>query len=118
MADKKVTQLDALAALSGDDLFMVVDDPAGTPTNKKVTTTNLFGNVAVPAVFNDSVTLSGDSSTISGNTSVTGNLSLPQTTPANSTNTNYPVVTLWADGSFIYVAVSETLIKRASLSEF
>jgi len=118
MVDKKVTQLDNLASVSGDDLFMVVNDPAGTPANKKVTATNVFGNISVPATFNNSVTLSGDSSTISGNTTVTGNLVLPQVTPENSTNTTYPVGTIWSDGSFIYVAVSSTIIKRADLSEF
>ena len=36
MADKKITQLDALATLSSVDLFLAVDDPSGTPTSKKV----------------------------------------------------------------------------------
>ena len=36
MADKKVTALDALAELNSVDLFLVVDDPSGTPTSKKV----------------------------------------------------------------------------------
>lgn len=41
MADKKVTALDALTTVTADDLFLVVDDPAGTPTSKKVTAANL-----------------------------------------------------------------------------
>lgn len=36
MADKKITQLDALAEVNSVDLFLVVDDPSGTPTSKKV----------------------------------------------------------------------------------
>lgn len=36
MADKKITQLDALTTLSSVDLFLAVDDPSGTPTSKKV----------------------------------------------------------------------------------
>jgi hypothetical protein len=36
MADKKVTALDALTELNSVDLFLVVDDPSGTPTSKKV----------------------------------------------------------------------------------
>jgi hypothetical protein len=36
MADKKVTALNALTELSSVDLFLVVDDPSGTPTSKKV----------------------------------------------------------------------------------
>ena len=46
MADKKVTALDALATLSSVDLFLVVDDPAGTPTSKKITASNLAAGVA------------------------------------------------------------------------
>jgi hypothetical protein len=41
MPDKKITQLDALTSLTADDVFLVVDDPAGTPTSKKVTAANL-----------------------------------------------------------------------------
>lgn len=46
MADKKITELTELSALDQSDLFVVVDDPAGTPVTKRITTTNLFGNVA------------------------------------------------------------------------
>ena len=45
MADKKITALNASTALSTDDLFHVVDDPSGSPTNKKITTTHVFNKV-------------------------------------------------------------------------
>ena len=45
MADKKITALNASTALSTDDLFHVVDDPSGSPTNKKITSTNVFSKV-------------------------------------------------------------------------
>ena len=58
MADKKITALNASTALSTDDLFHVVDDPSGSPTNKKITTTNVFSKIptylglaATPATF-------------------------------------------------------------------
>ena len=45
MADKKITALNASTALSTDDLFHVVDDPSGSPTNKKITTANVFNAI-------------------------------------------------------------------------
>lgn len=46
MADKKITQLTDLGnALASADLFHIVQDPTGTPINKKVSTSNVFNNI-------------------------------------------------------------------------
>ena len=45
MADKKITALTASTALSTDDLFHVVDSPASSPSNKKITATNVFTKI-------------------------------------------------------------------------
>jgi len=82
MADKKVSQLTAHTNLSGDDLLMVVNDPAGTPTSRKVSITNFFANV-VPATVHKGVTtlranttISGTRLTISANSTMSGSLTL------------------------------------------
>lgn len=46
MADKKITQLTDLGdSLASVDLFHVVDDPAGTPINKKIAAEDVFNNI-------------------------------------------------------------------------
>ena len=46
MADKKITALTDLGdSLAAADLFHVVDNPAGTPINKKITAADVFNNM-------------------------------------------------------------------------
>ena len=49
MADSKISLFTEDSSPSGDDLLVSVNDPAGTPTNKKVTVTNLAAYLATLA---------------------------------------------------------------------
>ena len=93
MADKKITALTDLGnALASVDLFHVVDDPTGTPINKKVTAADVFNNIPSFISFKDTAqTITGDGST---STAVTLTES---TTLVNATSGAAPVTV--ADGA-------------------
>ena len=65
MADKKITALTDLGdALAAADLFHVVDDPSGTPINKKISAENVFNNIpSWLGLAQDSQELTSDGST-------------------------------------------------------
>jgi hypothetical protein len=94
MADKalKISELTALTSISGGDLLVIVDDPSGTPTTKKVTVANLLGNSAA-------------------------NVVIQNVTPANGTIT-VTKGTIMFDSSFIYIATANNVIKKVALSAF
>ena len=64
MADKKITQLTDLGdGLASVDLFHVVDDPSGTPINKKITAEDVFNNIPTWLGLNStSQSITGDGS--------------------------------------------------------
>ena len=65
MADKKITALTDLGdALASADLFHVVDNPSGTPINKKVAAEDVFNNIPSWLGLNQtSQTITADGST-------------------------------------------------------
>ena len=93
MADKKITALTDLGnALASVDLFHVVDDPTGTPINKKITAEDVFNNIPSWLGLKDTAqTITGDGST---STAITVTES---TTLINATSGAAPVTL--ADGA-------------------
>jgi len=106
MADKKITSLTALTEPAGEDLLLIVDDPAGTPVSRRVTLNDVFGATTVGGtpLSKLSLNVSGTSDiTSTGATTITSaGLTIASdvtlTSPAfSSTNTTFDVTTTTSD---------------------
>ena len=136
MADKKVTALTSLTAPTSADLLMIIDDPSATPVSKQITLKNLAGGMPNTAVSTLSVsantTINGSNTVVSSNVTFTSARG-PRTaaryiTVGKSTGTvsNNATTELGGgmqgsilfDENYIYVATSNTVIKRVALSVF
>jgi len=67
MADKKISALTAVAdsEIGADDLLHIVDNPGGTPVNKKMTIGQLFENIPTHLAVDDITTLTATASNLS-----------------------------------------------------
>lgn len=117
MADTKITDLPALAAPSSDDLVVVVDDPGGTPTDKKATVGSIKASPSQSAITSASsvpnttqTDVPGSSITInpgaSSNVLIVGQISVSNTSASGRVD-----IQLVKDGSaiaFSYARIANT----------
>jgi len=139
MADKKVTQLTSLTSPASEDLLLVIDNPSGTPTSKQITVKNLFGsapsNTSITGTLTVSAntTLNGSNTVISSNVNMTSTrgprtsakwITVAKTTGSVSNNATTELGegglegSIFWDEDFLYVATSNTVVKRVALSVF
>jgi hypothetical protein len=89
---KKTSELLTTNNASGSDRVLILKDPAGSPSTRTITVSNLLGNSSANVViFNQ--------------------------TPANSTVT-IKKGTLLFDNNYIYVAIANNSLKRVPLESF
>lgn len=130
MADKKITQLDAVTTTANTDLLLVVRDPSTTPVNKKLEIGDLFGESAqtvfskIDLKASGNATLAADTITLVSNNTVQFTTPLKvnsnrimistQSTPANSNNSyvGWETGRISYDSNYLYIAVSPSLIAR------
>jgi hypothetical protein len=106
LADQKISQLSTHTLPAGEDLLLVVDDPSGSPINKKLPLSTLFGKVAANTVINGTFTANTNSIRISN-----------ALTPANSTATSVAGSISW-DANYLYITTAANTIKRVALTAF
>jgi hypothetical protein len=78
MAGKKVSQLTAIAKSTGDDFLLLINDPSGNPSSRKLSVEGFFSDISVPTIhnsrttFNSNTFINGNVLLISANTTIKG----------------------------------------------
>lgn len=126
MADKKISQLTSQTSVAAEDLLLVIDDPNGTPTSKKMTIKAFLSRLPANTVFTANVTVSGNKTLITSNavftkstTVNTFNITLGSTPASNNATTvGMSVGQMRFTNTYLYIAVNATTIKRVALGTF
>ena len=106
----KASEYQVLTTLSGDEKIIAFANVAGV-SNNYTFTTNTVVNVLT----------FGTQRNVTGNmVFTTGNLSIPNDTPAttSASDEGRAINSIWADDNYIYKVTSSGVIKRVALSSF
>jgi len=133
---KKISTLDSLNYVTGEDIVPIVRPVGTTFTNYKIKASSLFGdlrantNITGTLTVNGNASFSGDSLSIDANTSIT-NLSVSyisvssdgitieqKFTPSNSSIQSTEVGKISFDDNYLYIRTANTEIKRVALTSF
>jgi hypothetical protein len=137
MADRKVSQLPTLSLAAGEDLLLIIDDPAGTPVSKKIRVDDLLGyitaNVSITGTLtvNNNATFNGSNTIINGSNTVFNSNTTMKTlvitadkvvvrqskTPSTNSDSVGQGSIFW-DQNYLYVAIANTTIRRVALNTF
>jgi hypothetical protein len=128
MADKKITALtDLSTGIASVDLFHVVDDPTGTPINKKVSVANVFNRIPTFIATNSTEALTNTATALSVSTAfstvdssggatgvslaagVAGQIKTVICTTAGNNITITPAATVGSGTTIVLDAVGETV---------
>jgi len=119
----KISELNAVTTIAGDDLLLVVDNPSGSNVEtKKVTMNSFVSSIDVLEGTNITANVSGNRISIA--TSSTPSFTKVNfsgfATPANSSYVNstftYTQGDMFCDTNSVYIAVSNTEIKKVDLA--
>lgn len=123
---KKISELNAATLVDGEDLLVVVTSPADSVNieTKKVTVNSLFNSLSITNGNNVSASIAGNSMTIaiSEAPSFLRVNFKQQLTPTNSSYASasytFQAGDIFYDTTYLYVAVSNTELKRIELTSF